>query len=333
MLLLKVFKGNAAKSMPKGPGAMFENNVIKNRRDILKLRSDLSPYLVHLTRNGPIRTYPLQASFDLPHGSVVSSAELDARTSLVEILNSRSILARSPFSYFNFKVRFPRPNGSILNPDSKVNREWLKSVCFTETPLDQVRVHCHKIEGRDLHFQPYGVVFSEQAVRKRVGNPIFYFESSSTIRSSLDSLASSQSCESMRSTLPYFEAFGKPAFKSNPVAEIDFRWEREWRVVGSFEFSLSDLVCVLCPESEFEFFQKLVGLEVKLVDPNWPEEMLKEVLGRRRSISILKPNGKDKACRQSLRCASIMIPRLTTLRFRATGAKWLPAILEMGFLS
>jgi hypothetical protein len=256
---------------------MFESHVIRDRRDILKLRSDLSPYLVHLTRNGPIRLYPSESSFDLQQGVVVRGAELDARASLVEILKSRSLLARSPFSYFNFKVRLPKPNGFILNPDSKVNREWLKSVCFTETPLDQVRVQCQKIEGRDLHFQPYGVVFNEQAVRNRGGNPVFYFESRSAIQSSLDLLASSERCESMRAALPYFEAFGRPAFKSNTVAEIDFRWEREWRVVGSFKFSLSDLVCVLCPKSEFEFFQKLVGLEVKLVDPYWPTEKLKEV--------------------------------------------------------
>jgi hypothetical protein len=43
---------------------------------------------------------------------------------------------------------------------------------------------------------------------------------------------------------PWFSKFGGPS-------DIDFRWEREWRVVGDFSFSLSDVAFGFCPAEKY----------------------------------------------------------------------------------
>lgn len=246
---------------------MIQKVSIQNRQDVLSLREDLSPYLVHLTRNGPLK---VNAQDDTAHDSTERKerwVELDAKQNLISILNSKNLEARSPFSYFKFKVPIQRSNGSVANSNSLVKRQWLHSVCFTETPLNQVFVQCQPIPGRKLHFQPYGLAFYETAVRRCGGNPVFYFESNSRIRSNLDELAVSTDCEKWKATLPLFEAFGRPLFQSTNMSEIDFRWEREWRIVGNFAFTFSDVAYGLCPEDEITEFEEFCGGQMRFIDP------------------------------------------------------------------
>jgi hypothetical protein len=246
---------------------MIQRLSIQNRQDVLGLREDLSPYLVHLTRNGPLKVIAHDEATCGTSNGAERWCELNAKQNLISILNSKMLEARSPFSYFNFKVPMQRANGSVANPNSFVKRQWLHSVCFTETPLSQILVQCQPIPGRKLHFQPYGLAFKEKAVRKCGGNPVFYFESSSGIRSSLDELAVSPNCEKWKATLPLFEAFGKPLFSKNGVSEIDFRWEREWRIVGNFSFAFEDVAYGLCPKDEAAEFEALCGGQITFVDP------------------------------------------------------------------
>lgn len=155
------------------------------RDDVLALRGDLSPYLIHLTRSG---TCLLKA--DAFEGlSMDQILKLDARDSLIKIIDEKKLKARQAFGYFNYKVNVRRPNGTFTNPNSQIDRSWLKAVCFTETPVDHVHIQCKKILGRSLQFEPYGLAFFEACVRPRV-NPVFYFDSSNTsLKSVFDGIA------------------------------------------------------------------------------------------------------------------------------------------------
>jgi hypothetical protein len=68
--------------------------------------------------------------------------------------------------------------------------------------------------------------------------------------------------------MPLVEGFGPPWFQryAGP-SEIDFRWEREWRVVGDFSFTLSDIAYGLCNTPDIIFFENLVGNAFPFIDP------------------------------------------------------------------
>jgi hypothetical protein len=104
-----------------------------NRQELLEKRGDLSPFLIHLTRSGDLKLD--KDIYSLPRDKFV---QVTAMHRLEAIISARRIDAKSAFGYFNYKVPFTRPNGMALNSSSSVQRDWLRSVCFTETPLDHV---------------------------------------------------------------------------------------------------------------------------------------------------------------------------------------------------
>ena len=232
-----------------------------NRVDIKKLRGDLSPFLIHLTRNGTYRKWK-----DIHNLPKDDRPELKADKSLRRIIQDCQIEARSPFGYFNYKVKY-----KDKNIDSKIQRHWLKATCFTETPVEHIHVQFQEIAGRQCSFQKYGLAFFEEAVREKNGNPIMYFNTKNDhIRNSLDVIPISDKCEEMKHLLPFYEGFGPPLFSSwfSPTT-VDFRWEREWRVVGNFKYSLKkDVAFGICPYSKIEQFKNLVSDAFPFIDPS-----------------------------------------------------------------
>jgi hypothetical protein len=91
-----------------------------------------------------------------------------------------------------------------LNANSLVQRKWLLAACFTETPIDHVYLQCQQIQGRQLHFESYGLAFFEQTVRAKGGNPIFYVDTTNRgIRNSLDAIPQSPICQQMKGMMPF----------------------------------------------------------------------------------------------------------------------------------
>lgn len=126
-----------------------------------------------------------------------------------------------------------------------------------------------EIYGRQLHFEPYGLAFKENSVRIANGNPVFYVETSNrSIRQAFDELVETPLADSFKAMMPLVEGFGAPWFSrwTGPT-EIDFRWEREWRVVGDYSFTESDIAFGLCPEDEINFFEGFFSGRVPFVDP------------------------------------------------------------------
>jgi len=68
--------------------------------------------------------------------------------------------------------------------------------------------------------------------------------------------------------MPLVEGFGQTWFSrySGP-AEVDFRWEREWRVVGDFSFTLTGVAFGFCQEREIPNFEQLVGNLFPFINP------------------------------------------------------------------
>jgi hypothetical protein len=238
---------------------------------IRRLRADLSPFLVHLTRSGTVKLWG-----DIIGRSADEFQIIDAQESLQRIIRSSKIEAKSPFGYFNLKIPYRRSDGTSTNLGSGVQRSWLRSVCFTETPVDGIGFQCQFNPARKCQFDRFGLAFYESPVRKARGNPIFYVDSSNAgLRSSLDVIPSSNICEDFAPMMPFFECFGQRLYsKSSNAKEIDFRWEREWRVVGDFEFSQVDVAFGLCPEEHISKFETLVSRKFLFVDPFWPKEQL-----------------------------------------------------------
>jgi len=111
--------------------------------------------------------------------------------------------------------------------------------------------------------------------------------------------------------MPFVEGFGRPLYQymgQSTPNEIDFRWEREWRVGGHFKFEFSDVAFGLCKGAdisnfEFEFsdvafglckgadisnFEKVVGGAFPFVDPTQDMKIVKEKLNKWAKLKDLK---------------------------------------------
>lgn len=144
-----------------------------------KDRSDLSNFLIHLTKNGSFEEY---VPFSAAPGNFKfgSSTTLDAEDSLRSILSDSPkpiILARAPFGHFKFKIDIWYQKRGSVPPD------WLKCVCFSETPLRELKsFYSATQDPKNAHlkhnkYQKYGLAFSSKLIRSKNGHPVFYFDS------------------------------------------------------------------------------------------------------------------------------------------------------------
>lgn len=244
-----------------------------NRSQVIARRGDLSPFLVHLTRDGFLTTEPRRKVY------------LDAAESLQRIIQEQQITAKSPFGYFKYRLQTELPGSQIV-------RDWLKATCFTETPVDHIYLQCLDIVGRSWDFRPYGLAFFEKAIRSKNGHPLFYFNSQDrAILAALDAMATSTGCASFRSSLALFEPFGPRVLaRYRCSSPVDFRWEREWRVVGNVVFDVSDIAFGLCPAEEVDEFEALLDHRVPFVDPHAPLPAIKAKLASdSRLTALIKP--------------------------------------------
>ncbi len=241
------------------------------KNQVLALRQDLSQFLFHLTRTGTV-TCRKDIFQSLPKDRKIYDT---AKNRLEMILTKKVISAISPFGYFHYKVSIPNFYGGITNPGSQVQRQWLRAVCFTETPLDHIQIQMQTIVGRTLQFEPYGLAFTEGFIRGKGGTPVMYFDSNNQgITNALDAMAISPNAHEMKAAMPLFEAFGKRIYGMGP--EVDFRWEREWRTLTDLNFTYADVAFGICKSEDITHFNSLVNNAFPFVDPvATPQELQK----------------------------------------------------------
>lgn len=121
------------------------------------------------------------------------------------------------------------------------------AVCFTETPLTELRRMTHR--GRR-----WGVVFDKELLRERFGaQPVWYlsdpspqWDAAQQLRASfLDARRQPRNPEDLYWQITPFIDPVRPTDSTHPH---DWRWEREWRVVGDVRFELSDISFIVWPE-------------------------------------------------------------------------------------
>lgn len=187
-------------------------------------RDDMSPFVVHLTR-------------DYDGDSAISN--------LVSILQDKVIYARTAHCLFNHLIEKFQP---------KLQDEF-KSVCFTETPLTQIERLVTKVPGKKIELQPYGLVFKKDAVLEKGASPAIYINAKGVprreylLRQFRDHFANTTGLAAFKKKYPndHEAIIWHYSLMNIMRAGHDFAWEREWRFKGDFEFKYFDLVAIIAP--------------------------------------------------------------------------------------
>ncbi len=201
--------------------------------EFLEKKKDFSPYLVHLTKDDDELSIP-------------------AKQILEWILGATTLKAFNHFCLFSSDLDKPQ-NASL--------EDKFKVVCFTETPIDQINVLLMEVWGRNFKPKPYGLVFKKDYIRQQgKGNPVFYVTGNL-----FDPLWQLYNDAKERN---FSLGDNKVLALVNKCdEEVDFHWEREWRIVGDLQFNLDDIYCGLCPKEEIPNFES--KYEIKFIDPHW----------------------------------------------------------------
>jgi hypothetical protein len=223
-----------------------------NIQELLALRSDLGTFLVHLTR-------------EYPDGR-------PAKENLKSILNDRVIEARNPYGSAISRL-------GQLKAESSANLDTQKVVCFTETPLEHVRLLTEEIQGRRFKFGPYGIAITKRAARIWDVNPVWYLDITpghnwltKPLQSIIDAEihAGTFSKSDISKLTPFIEQMG-----TGPDYFKEYWWEREWRHVGDFHLNIRFIV--ICPEEDYDEVTDSLLPQMPVIDPDWS---LEKIIGK-----------------------------------------------------
>lgn len=223
-------------------------------RHVIARRSDLSTFLVHLSR---------------------TSNGWSADERLRSIIEDWQLVAGSMFG--SAKGRLDEV-GTVV--DSQ------KCVCFTETPLEYVHLLLQKIDNRQFEFEPYGVAFPKKMGRLIGVNPVWYVDISPghdwlmrPINELIDQAIAAGGLDGnpIARLAPFIEQMGTNRDPNSKTYRKEFWWEREWRHVGNLD--LPPRIILLCPEDEFPAFRQVIvdtptAGDLTLVDPRWGLEQI-----------------------------------------------------------
>jgi hypothetical protein len=162
-----------------------------------KRRSDVSTFMVHLTRN--------------------TEDCKSAKENLIDILCTRVIQPR------NSKGLFYATDGV---------RDSARTVCFAEAQFNAIKHLIGKHQGRGVELSPYGLVFSKDLLIQKGANPVFYintYASQSRKEAVMDAIKQLDP-HKQKEIAPYVEIFG---WNGNGGI-YDFHRECEWRCSGGF---------------------------------------------------------------------------------------------------
>lgn len=216
----------------------------KARDRAVEGRSDLSRFVVHLTRN--------DTKDDPEYGQT-------AKENFKGIARDRKILALRPHCLHRKKI-------------PKEHWPQFSVCCFTEVPLTELHLLTRQIEQRQNQYSDYGFVFTREFLISKGGQPAVYVSSygdNKRMRKAADSIFDIAQKEGLsqgklRHLLPFLNAMH---------GKYDFAWEREWRVVGDLEFKPKDVVCVILPEKGAEkLTQAFLKYGVPVISPGWTAE-------------------------------------------------------------
>jgi hypothetical protein len=220
-------------------------------RDVLNRRTDLSTFVVYLTRDRVGRT---------------------ARDALNDIIRDRTLKRGSPMGWAD-------EQDDPFDPAGQTQRV----ICFSETPLEHIYSQVAEIEGRRVKLAPYGVAFTKMVARRQGINPIWYVDMTPgrdwVLKEALeqlkeDAIATGRFHDQPFARLaPFLEQMGT----WSELSRKEFWWEREWRCTRDL-FLPQGKVIWLCPEDEIDDLERHDGLKLAdhepVIDPRWGLEQI-----------------------------------------------------------
>lgn len=196
-----------------------------------------------------------------------ASGSRTAYDNMIGIYHSKTIEARSRFGM-----------GRNQAPEASTQ----EAVCFSEIPP-------HLLSRLVRRRGQYGIGFSNQCMRSRGAFPIWYVDRGSPLHSSIGQL--------MRRALSSSDPASDPIWRLTPFIDVRgtyrsgpyrFEWEREWRHIGNFSFSESDVAFLIIPEelhgAARGFFTNAVrenlgpGYFCPYIDPCWSRRRVEQAL-------------------------------------------------------
>lgn len=175
--------------------------------------------------------------------------------------------------YYNQILEAKNPFGIGKSICPNINSQ--KSVCFSDIPPGQWE---RLIKQRKTK---YGIGFKKKHLLSKGASPVWYVWKDSPQQQILNNLMSqAPSADSdIWKLTPFIDAPGK-YYNST----YEFEWEREWRHLGNFNFTVEDVAFLLIPEHLHEaaltFFQDVFedhsgpAYFCPYVDPEWPREKI-----------------------------------------------------------
>jgi len=231
--------------------------------EVIARRSDLSTFIVHLTRDEDSET---------------------AKDRLESIIKSRTIEARTMYGAAVARFNDLKDEEGVVIRSA--DEESQKVVCFTETPLQYLHLMMKKIDRRQFKFGPYGIAVTKSVARENGVNPVWYVDINpghdwltvpvnGLIHSAIRSGGFSQS--DIAAIAPFIEQMGSGIRKvDNEPYRKEFWWEREWRHKG--DFKLPNHVLIICPEDDKSTFEEIVNdanlLSAEYIDATWGLEQV-----------------------------------------------------------
>jgi hypothetical protein len=220
---------------------------MRNIDDILNFRADISPFLVHLTRD--------------QNGQ-------NARSVLEEIIQQRRLVSgTTSVSDARFGI-----NTMDMSPQDKAR--LFAAICFTETPLSEVHSLLN-ISYRNINLAPYGLVFLKSALATRGVSPVLYLnnipgDKDQAVQNLVMAFHAQPGAEKI---LPLISIFGlklmAPGVHVRPPGDVNFTWEREWRypsTYGALGFTDQDVFVGLCSDQDIPHFEALFP-NIGFIDP------------------------------------------------------------------
>ena len=218
--------------------------------DVLQKRSDLSGFIVHLTKG--------------------ETPEANIKAMLLE----GRIRSEHAFGYL----------------PSVLEQIGVKSVCFTEAPIEHLPLMTAAIKGRNVNFSPWGLAFPKHAARRLGANPVIYFHkgaSGSSLAKSLNKLFDDVHDPGQRGSAMKNLMAMVSVMKHEGGQVAEWWWEREWRHVGHFRFKDDDLAFGLCPREQVEKMEAWAGKKgvgpkggLRFLAPDWTmEERISHLVG------------------------------------------------------
>jgi hypothetical protein len=216
-------------------------------------REDLSPYLVHFTRDNT---------------NHFTKTGKSAHSTFNDIWNQKVIRAR----------RVLCMHRDLIRQESPEIQAKFKVACFTESPLTQIK-HFVGVYRRDYRFEGYGFIFKKETLLMKGVSPAQYINQYGTysLRAWADRLYEMAKKTNFAGLLWQGIPFMNSVHSGN-----DFDWEREWKVRGNVAFRYRELAGVILPErTASKMWHRALDNGVPVISAEWNRDRIEETLAKR----------------------------------------------------